>query len=184
MGAMGGIVRSGRLLIGLTLLLAGNAPLQAQDSSPEAGQAAPDFTLKDLTGSPVRLSDLIGHPVLINFWASWCIPCRTEMPAIISALEAHRQEGLVVLAVNLRDQERSKDVRGFVAEFSLPFPVLLDERGRVRQQYALTAVPTTVFVAAGGVISAIHPGPMTEADLARNLAGVLPAKVTDTVSPP
>lgn len=139
------------------------------------GQSAPDFTLKTLTGDHVRLSDLRGRPVLVNFWASWCKPCATEMPYIVAAYDSLRDRGLTVLAVNLTDQERSKDVRRFVESFKLAFTVLLDERGRVRELYELAAVPTSVFVDSAGVVRRVISGPLTPEMLARGLTMILDA---------
>lgn len=141
------------------------------------GYTAPAFTLKTLAGSPASLSDYKGHPVLINFWASWCDPCRTEMPIIVAAYLAHREAGLVVLAINLTDQETTtKDIRRFVTEFQMPFPVLLDERGKVRERYKLRGVPTSVFVGADGVVRAVNPGPISDAALQQHLAEILPTQ--------
>ena len=148
--------------------------LAAQQLPPEPGQSAPDFVLKSLAGDVIRLADLAGRPVLVNFWASWCKPCQMEMPAIIAAYHAHQEARLAVLAVNLRDQEQRQDVRRFVANLPLPFPVLLDVKGNVRMRHGLIAVPTTVFVDSGGVIRSIQPGPLTEATLSRGLALILP----------
>jgi len=146
------------------------APLHGQ----LPGDAAPAFTLESLDGGTASLSDYMGRPVLINFWASWCKPCRDEMPLIIDAYHAHHAEGLVVLAVDLTDQESSrKAVRQFVAEHSLPFPVLLDNKGKVRKLYALRGVPTSVFVGADGVVRAVNPGPMKPAALQRHLSEIL-----------
>jgi thiol-disulfide isomerase/thioredoxin len=147
-------------------------PLLAQTP----GDTAPAFTLKTLDGSPASLSDHAGHPVLINFWASWCKPCREEMPLIIAAYQAHQQAGLAVLAIDLTDQERStKDIRKFQTEFQMPFPVLLDEKGKTRKLYALRGVPTSVFVGADGVVRAVNPGPVSEAALQQHLSEILPA---------
>ena len=136
---------------------------------------APAFTLKTLDGEPASLSDYAGHPVLINFWASWCKPCRGEMPLIIAAYHAHQQAGLAVLAIDLTDQEGSrKDIQKFATEFQIPFPVLFDEKGQARRSYALRGVPTSIFVGADGIVRGVNPGPVTEAALQHGLAEILP----------
>jgi peroxiredoxin len=163
--------RSCRLELLGTLMLAA-APLHAQ--SP--GNPAPDFTLETLDGDSIGLSNYAGHPMLINFWASWCKPCRAEMPLIIAAYRAHRQDSLAVLAIDLADSERStKDIRKFQAEFQMPFPVLLDEKGKVRRRYALRGVPTSVFVGSDGVVRVVNPGPMDDAGLEQHLRAIRPA---------
>lgn len=147
-------------------------PLHAQ----EPGDTAPAFTIKTLAGSPDSLSHYKGHPVLINFWGTYCPPCREEMRMLVAAYQAHQQDGLIVLAVNLTDQEISKrGIRDFVAEFQMTFPVLLDEKGKVRQRYKLRGVPTSVFIGADGVVRAVNPGPITEAALQQHLTEILPA---------
>jgi len=148
-------------------------PLEAGN---RPGLGAPEFTLKALAGPEASLSDYKGRPVLINFWSSWCKPCRSEMPDIVAAYRAHQESGLEVLAINLTDQEGMKDVRKFVAEFQMPFPVLLDEKGRVRRLYALIGVPTSVFIGSDGVVRAVNPGPITKEILERDLAEILPAR--------
>jgi len=148
------------------------AALRAQ--SP--GDTAPAFSLQTLDGGPASLSDHAGHPILINFWASWCKPCSGEMPLIIAAYRAHQQAGLAVLAIDLTDQEAStKDIRKFQAEFQLPFPVLLDKKGKARKLYRLRGVPTSVFIGSDGVIRSVNPGPITEASLQQRLAEIMRA---------
>jgi thiol-disulfide isomerase/thioredoxin len=139
------------------------------------GKTAPAFTLKTLDGLRDSLSHYSGRPVLINFWATWCGPCRSEMPLIIAAYQAHQGEKLAVLAIDLTDQERStKEIRKFATEFQLPFPVLLDEKGKARRLYALRSVPTSVFVGRDGVVHAVNPGPISGPALRQHLSEILP----------
>jgi peroxiredoxin len=139
------------------------------------GGPAPAIGLDLLGGGKATLASYLGRPVIINFWATWCVPCRQEMPELAAAWQARRASGLEVLAVNLTDQERLKDVAAFVAELALPFPVLLDKRGRVRERYDLVTLPTTYFVDSVGVVRAVHPGPLTRGALEKGLALILPA---------
>ena len=170
--------RGASAVLGLSALLSVTATvrLAAQGARPEPGRIAPDFTLKTLSGDRATLSRLRGRPVVINFWASWCVPCRSEMPALVAAYAAHRDAGLEILAVNLRDQEATKrDVERFVAEFRIPFPVLLDEKGKVWRGYALVSVPTSVFVDLTGTVRVVHPGPISPEALVGALAQIVPA---------
>ena len=140
------------------------------------GSPAPDFTLKTLAGDTASQSDYTGRPVFLNFWASWCRPCRGEMSDIIAAYDAHKDQHLQVLAINLTDQERMTDARRFADEFHMPFPVLLDEKGKVRKSYALRGVPTSVFIDVDGIVRLINPGPITSETIQRGLAEILPAQ--------
>ncbi len=143
-------------------------------SSQAPGSAAPDFALRTLGGDSARLSTLRGRPVFLNFWASWCAVCRAEMRDIISAYNAHREEGLAVLAIDLTDQEHRRNVERFVSELAMPFPVLLDEKGKIRKRYALRGIPTSVFIDARGVVRLVNPGPITNETIQRGLAAILP----------
>lgn len=137
------------------------------------GRAAPDFKLKTIDGREARLSELKGRPVVLMFWATWCSPCRIEVPEVVAQHRAHKDEGLEVFAVNSTDQESMKDVRKFIAEFPMPFPVLLDKRGRARELYELIALPTTVFIGRDGVVRLVNSGPMTATVLERGVAMIL-----------
>jgi len=137
---------------------------------------APEFTLKTLDGGEVSLADFAGRPVLVNFWASWCGPCRAEMSSIIDAYLTHQGKGLEVLAINLTFQDAVADAQAFVNEFRMPFPVLLDERADASTAYALFGLPTSVFIDAGGIIRVVHSGPMTRGLIEQYLAEILPAR--------
>jgi peroxiredoxin len=162
-----------RVIGALLFLCSASASLAAQHPL-DLGQAAPEFRLKLLPGGEASLSQFKGRPILVNFWATWCKPCRQEMPEIITAYQAHRASGLEVLAVNLSDQESMKDVRKFVAELQLPFPVLLDEKGKTRKQYGLITVPTSFFIDAKGFVRGVNAGPIGAKALKDGLAEILP----------
>ena len=98
------------------------------------------------------------------------------MADIIDAYDAHKDQDLQVLAINLTDQERMRDVRKFVDESRMPFPVLLDEKGKVRKSYALRGVPTSVFIDAQGVVRLVNPGPIANETIQRSLGAILPAR--------
>jgi peroxiredoxin len=129
---------------------------------PQAGFSAPDFTLETLQGETISLSDLRGQAVLVNFWATWCPPCRAEMPAIQQVYEKYRDQGFTVLAVDL--QESPAQVNNFAEELGLTFPILIDPDASVFIRYRVTGLPSTFFVDRAGIIQEVTiGGPMTEA---------------------
>ncbi|NOR89548.1 MAG: redoxin domain-containing protein [Anaerolineales bacterium] len=169
------------VLLGLSLVFAGGIALvgriedeQGFDTgmqvAPVKGALAPDFTLVNLEGEKISLSDFHGQPVLINLWATWCGPCRIEMPAIQSRFERYQDDGFVVLAVNF-DEQRG-DVQAFRDEFGLTFQMLLDPGAEVQKLYRTRSYPSTFFVDRNGVIQVQHIGVMTEGNLDGNLAQI------------
>lgn len=134
--------------------------------SPQTGFAAPDFTLATLQGETVTLSELRGSPILLNVWASWCEPCKAEMPAIQRVSQEYQPAGLVVLALNSTIQDNPASVSAFLEEYGLTFPVPLDSDGSITRAYRVQALPTTFFVDARGIIrEVVIGGPMSEASL-------------------
>ncbi|MCS7221273.1 MAG: TlpA family protein disulfide reductase [Anaerolineae bacterium] len=138
---------------------------------PVAGQPAPDFEMAYPDGRRMRLSDWRGQPVLINFWATWCGPCRVEIPELIKAYEAHRQHGLVILAVNV--QESAHQVQPFVDELGLSFPVVLDLDGEISRQYQVRSLPSSIFVGRDGLIAARWVGILSPEQLWNHLERIL-----------
>jgi cytochrome c biogenesis protein CcdA/peroxiredoxin len=125
----------------------------------EVGDLAPDFeTISDI-GETLSLSDFRGQVVLLNFWATWCGPCRLEMPEFQTAYESYSDEGFTVLAVNNR--ETLEDVTGFREEFALTFPLVLDEQGVIQERYGIISYPSTFLLNPDGVIIARQFGPLT-----------------------
>lgn len=132
--------------------------------APQKGFLAPDFTLKTLDGESVTLSDLRGRAVLINFWATWCPPCRAEMPAFQQAYQDYEEQGFMIVAVNATIQDNPEDVAAFIEEYGLNFPIVLDTDGAVNQQYHVLSLPTSFFIDKEGIISeVVIGGPIAEA---------------------
>jgi peroxiredoxin len=135
------------------------------------GAAAPDFSLLDIDGNPVTLSEWKGRPVLMNFWATWCGPCEVEMPAIQAAYLAHQDKGLIVLAVAVDDSV--ENVRRFFEEHNLDFVPLMDD-GNVARSYQVFGLPTSYFIGPDGTVIAAHTGVLTEDKISAYLSTVAP----------
>jgi peroxiredoxin len=114
------------------------------------GKKAPDFVLKDMNGATISLSSLTGKVVLINFWATWCPPCRDEMPALNKLYNGYKNRGLVVLAVST--DRRESDVKKYLSRNSFDFPVLTDLDMKVSRQYKVFSMPTSFLLDKNGVI--------------------------------
>ena len=141
----------GLLLASIVALVVPNLVLAA-----EVGKTAPDFTLKSLDGKNLKLSEMAGNVVLINFWASWCGPCREEMPLLNALHNKYEPLGFTVLGVNV--EEDLKGAKGFLKNFPVDFPVLLDNTNKVSKQFKVVAMPTTVVVDRDGNMRYLHQG--------------------------
>jgi peroxiredoxin len=135
------------------------SPAAGLGSAVRVGSPAPDFTLLSLAGPPVSLHEQQGKVVLVNFWTTWCPPCREEMPALQRAHERLADQGLVVLGVNWTQEDNLADVEAFVQEFGLTFPILLDSDGLVNKDlYQVLGLPTSVLIGRDGTVRAIRIG--------------------------
>jgi len=131
--------------------------------APEIGAQAPDFALRDLEGNEVRLSDYRGRTVLLTFWATWCGPCRLEMPTFEDRYLELKDDGFTVLGLNY--DEPVEDVSAFRDELGLSFPLLLDPGGSVQRLYRIRGYPSSIFVDPQGVVRVVHIGLITEGQL-------------------
>ena len=123
----------------------------------DIGLMAPPFTLKNLAGEKVDLNEYKGRKIMINFWATWCPPCKEEMPAMEKFYKNHSEE-IEILAINLDPQN---DVKAFAEKNKLSFPILLDESGTTQQTYQIISIPTTFIIDENGVILRKHIGSMS-----------------------
>lgn len=162
--------KSGRLLLTIFLVLVVAIPIilisiKEKDSRSrftrplQEGIPAPDFSFPDLNGKKVGLSDYKGKVVLVNIWATWCPPCREEMPSMQKLYTRFKGEGFEILAVSI-DETGSRAVDPFVQKLNLTFPVLLDPEGRIQGLYMITGVPESFIVDRKGILVHKIVGPM------------------------
>ena len=147
---------------------------QAVPSMALIGQPAPAFVLADLNGSPLRLEDLRGRPVIVNFWASWCGPCVEEFPLLTKAAAAHQGDGLAVVGIIVRD--RSEAARDFMRRMGATWPVAMDPAEGVAAQFGIIGPPDTFFIDRHGLVADRQLGQLSAADLQRGLNGILGAE--------
>ena len=141
--------------------------------APQVGKQAPDFQLPNLEGQSISLSDFRGSPILLNFWATWCGPCRQEMPFIQGIFEEQTSENLVILAVNIG--ENSAAVKNFMQSGNYSFPVLLDTDQDVALEYNVRAIPTTFFIDKDGIIQVIKMGAFPNMiEIKKDLSKIIP----------
>ena len=141
---------------------------QALSPAPALGREAPDFTLEDLDGNSIRLNDLRGKVVFLNFWATWCPPCRAEMPDIEEIHQKYKGQDVVILGIDI--QESADKVRSFVEDGGYTWTMVLDGTGKVADLYKIRAIPTSFFVDKEGIIRAVAIGGMTDTTMEAKLA--------------
>jgi thiol-disulfide isomerase/thioredoxin len=143
---------------------------QGLTAGPQAGYLAPDFALESIQNQQIVLGDLRGQPLVINFWATWCPPCRAEMPHLDEA--SSKYEGQVrIIAI---DQGESREqVEAFASEIGITFPLLVDEPSDVSRVYGVRALPTTFFVDKNGIIVEVFTGTLNRAILEDRIGKML-----------
>ena len=114
--------------------------------APQTGFLAPDFALKTPEGETIQLSDFRGQPVLVNLWATWCPPCRAEMQTLETVYNDYKDQGFIVLAVNMTSQDDPQAVLPFVTERGLTYPILLDDKGEIAKAYQMKSLPSSFFI--------------------------------------
>ncbi|GED24029.1 thiol-disulfide oxidoreductase ResA [Brevibacillus agri] len=138
----------------------------------KVGRDAPNFSLEQLNGPELALDDLKGKGVVLNFWGTWCEPCKKEMPALQEQYSKFKDKGLVVLGVNIGESPVA--VEPFVKQFGVEFPILLDRQSQITKLYRIGPIPTTFFIAPDGEVKEIFIGQLNEAMIADKLSKILP----------
>ena len=140
------------LIILLTSMMLLTSSLQAAEISGKA----PDFTLKSRSGKNIRLAELRGKVVMLNFWASWCTPCREEMPLLEKIHQRYESLGFTLLGINIENTH--DDVKKFLSDVKVSFPVLYDTTNKVSELYSISAMPTTILIDRDGNMRFLHKG--------------------------
>ncbi|MDH5759949.1 MAG: TlpA family protein disulfide reductase [Gemmatimonadota bacterium] len=148
---------------GALLSLGGCGPV-GSDGPLRPGQAVPEYRAVDLRGDTVSLRDLRGRVVLLNLWATWCAPCRTETPFLEELSQRHREDGLEIVGVSMDTRDASSDVSSFVEEYGVTYTILLDPEGRGFNLFQVIGLPATFLVDREGKLRWMRFGPVGEHD--------------------
>jgi peroxiredoxin len=148
-----------------------------------AGRVAPDFELKDLSGKTVKLSDFRGKAVVLNFWATWCAPCKTEIPWFVDLQNKYGNQGLAVVGVAL-DESSDKEIADFAKEMKMNYPVLLGKEETSDLYGGVEALPTTFYIDRNGKIITTVPGLIDRKEIEDNIIKALNTKTEAANSQP
>lgn len=151
--------------------LAGNEPPTGSSGAARVNRPAGDFTLPLFSGGSITLSDLRGKPVVINFWASWCPPCREEAPVLEEVWRRYQDRGVTFIGVDIQDTEA--DARAYIREFGITYPNGPDTGGRITIDYGVGGIPVTFFVNREGLIVSRWVGAISEAVLVNRIEDLL-----------
>jgi peroxiredoxin len=174
-----------RIILYILILIAGaswillsadstGASTSGNTAAPQARFTAPDFTLQTPDGESITLSELRGQAVLVNLWATWCPPCRAEMPALEKMYREYKEDGFVVVAVDMTYQDDPLQVVPFTEQYELTFPIVLDVNGEAARAYELRSLPSSFFINRQGIINeVVIGGPMSEALLRTRIEEIL-----------
>jgi cytochrome c biogenesis protein CcmG/thiol:disulfide interchange protein DsbE len=166
------VVATAVVLALLALFLYGMSTDRLQTGvDPQPNALAPDFQLSTFDGKSLRLSDLRGQVVVLNFWASWCVPCRDEQPTIVDTARRYQGRGVTFVGVNIQDNPQ--DAAGFIRQFNISYPVVSDPTGAVYINYGVVGMPETYVVTRDGRIAQKLVGPLDPAVLSMTLEKVL-----------
>lgn len=166
------LAREVGVVLGLCIgvLTACSGPLSSGGATAAQGTPAPPFELTTLDGQRITLADLKGQAVVLNFWASWCAPCRAEMPHFEKVYQEYRDRGVVFVGAAIEDDPLSAGV--FVRQLGITYPVGLDEGNRIATSYGLTGLPGTMFITRDGMLARRWAGLITEGQLREFLSAI------------
>lgn len=154
------------------LIFAVYSSFKKDSSTIAVGETAPNFSLQQLDGKEVKLADLRGKGVVLNFWGSWCVPCKTEMPELEKQSQAFTSKGVVFTGVNIGESPIT--VKQFVDQVGVTFPIWLDQQREITRLYNIGPIPTTFFIDKDGVVKDVVIGQMNAAIIQEKVAKILP----------